>query len=50
MCTEIRDIRRKIDRLEDDLLRSKDFQEQLKIRDILYGYRKKLQNLMYKQD
>lgn len=46
MCTEEFDMTCRIHRLEDVLLRSKDFNEQLRIRNVLNGYRKKLQEMV----
>lgn len=41
------DMRCRIHRLEDKLLRSKNFQEQVRISEILIGYRKHLQNIIW---
>lgn len=50
MSDEERDMRNKIHKLEDVLLRSKDFQEQLRIHYVLNGYRKHLQTIMLKSN
>lgn len=47
MSEEERDIRKKIHRMEDKLLRSKNYNEQLQIHYILDSFRKELARIMY---
>lgn len=49
MFDEVQDLKNRIHRLEDNLLRCKNFQEQIRMSNILIHYRKKLQTLMWKQ-
>ena len=48
MTDEVKDMKSRIHRLEDNMLRCKDFQEQIQIRYVLLGYRKHLQELILK--
>ena len=47
MSDEVRDLRNRIHRLEDNLLRCKDFQEQFRMHQVLNVYRKQLQRKMF---
>ncbi len=47
MSEEERDMRTKIHRMEDKLLRSKDHNEQLQIHYVLNSFRKELARIMY---
>lgn len=47
MTSEIHDMRCQIHRLEDKLLRSSNFQEQLRLSDVLRTYRKNLQEIIW---
>ncbi len=46
MVNEEQDMRCRIHRLEDNLLRCKNFQEQIRMRNVLLGYRKALQTII----
>ncbi len=46
MTNEMKDMNNRIYRLEDNLLRCKDFQEQIRMSFVLRGYRKHLQELI----
>lgn len=47
MTNDERDMRNRICRLEDNLLRCGDFQEQIRMRQVLNGYRRKLQSIIW---
>lgn len=49
MRSEELDMECKIHRLEDKLLRSKNFDEQMELRSVLTTYRKQLQSLQWKK-
>lgn len=49
MFDEAQDMKNRIHRLEDNLLRCKNFQEQVRMSNVLLGYRKHLQTIILKQ-
>lgn len=49
MFDEVQDMKKRIHRLEDNLLRCKNFQEQVRMSNVLLGYRKHLQTIIWKQ-
>lgn len=49
MIDEEFDMRCRIHRLEDKLLRSKSFQDQIRMHEILLGYRKRLQSIIWEK-
>ena len=47
MIDDERDLTNRIHRLEDNLLRCKNFQEQVRMSQVLNGYRRKLQSIIW---
>lgn len=47
MSNDEKNMRSRIHRLEDDLFRCKNFQEQVRMSQVLNGYRRKLQSIIW---